>query len=766
MLSTDAYGPPASRVFRFGLGVAVCAAAVLLRLSLTPLLQSQAPYLVHLAGVALATWVGAAEAGLIATVLGAFAIHLLVVHPAATPPLTAQDDLPGMLLFIAVGLGMVWQVSRWRRAEQGVRAQRERLARLVDVSAQIVWVTNANGDAVEDSPSWRAFTGRKYDQWAGWNWADAIHPADREQVSELWRKALSTRDPYSTEFRLLHRSGEYRHVSCNAVPILDVKGKVLEWIGMNVDITEQKRALATLQELTQRLTYHVDHSPLAVIEWGPDMRLIRWSGAAQRLFGWSAEEVLGKRIEDLQWVFEGDHSQVSEVVVDLQSGRNPRRFSANRNYRKDGSVVYCEWYNSSLLSPAGELRSILSLVLDVTERKRLEDDLLAHAEQLARANRLKDEFLATLSHEMRTPLNAIVGWSRILSSGDITPDMQKRGISVIARNAHAQTRLIEDVLDLSRIVTGTFKLDLRAVEVAATVDAALESIRPAAEAKGVTIDPPDVQLTTVVADPGRLQQVIWNLLSNAVKFTPAGGWIRVRACRRNSHVEIEVSDSGIGLAPDFLPHAFERFTQADSSSTREHAGLGLGLAIVRHIVELHGGSVTARSDGKSLGSTFIVRLPLRVVETAVPWEAPAKPTVAHFEPSGDLAGIRILVVDDDEEAREVMEAILAGQGSQVVLARSAREALSALSDAAFDLLVSDIGMPHEDGYTLIHRVRALPGRKAAIPAVALTGHTLDRAQTLAAGYDHHVTKPVAPNELVAVLSSVLRRAGSADAMNG
>jgi signal transduction histidine kinase len=312
-------------------------------------------------------------------------------------------------------------------------------------------------------------------------------------------------------------------------------------------------------------------------------------------------------------VVEEDQPAVEEVSSDLQTGRTPTRVSANRNYRKDGSIVFCEWYNSSLVDDEGKLRSILSLVLDVTDRKRLEQELVGQADQLARANRLKDEFLATLSHELRTPINAILGWSRILTTTAIGADMQKRGLEVIAQNAAVQTRQIEDVLDLSRIVTGNFRLEVQAVDAAAAIRTAVDSVRQAAAAKNLAFHVEPVPAVTLTADAARLQQVLWNLLSNSVKFTPPGGKIFVAARQVDGVFEFEVRDTGIGISPEFLPRVFERFAQADASSTREHGGLGLGLAIVRHIVELHGGSVTAASGGPGSGSTFVARLPVRPV---------------------------------------------------------------------------------------------------------------------------------------------------------
>jgi PAS domain S-box-containing protein len=390
-------------------------------------------------------------------------------------------------------------------------------------------------------------------------------------------------------------------------------GLVLAWQGgrwRNAELVVRRNE-GELREISQRLAYHVNHSPLAVIEFGPDMRLTRWTGAAERLFGWTAGEVLGKTMHEFRWVYDEDTGKVDRVSSELRTGTNPQQFSVNRNYRKDGSVVMCEWYNSSLVDADGKLRSILSLVLDVTERMRLEGELREQAARLASANRLKDQFLATLSHELRTPVNAILGWSQIIMADTaMPPERLRRGIETISRNALLQVQLIGDLLDVSQIVAGHMRLALKNVDLAMVAEQALDAIRPEAAKKPLTIVANIEPGLAMRGDRLRLQQVIWNLLSNAVKFTPEGGTVTLSARRTNPDVEIEVRDTGIGIDADFLPFVFDRFRQADSSSTRVHAGLGLGLAIVRHIAELHGGRVTAHSDGKGRGTVITVRLPI------------------------------------------------------------------------------------------------------------------------------------------------------------
>jgi PAS domain S-box-containing protein len=346
------------------------------------------------------------------------------------------------------------------------------------------------------------------------------------------------------------------------------------------------------------------------------MRITQWTGSAERMFGWKAEEVLGKKMGDFHWIYEDDRTRVEQVAAEMQSGGQASIMSANRNYRKNGTILFCEWYNSSMIDDAGRMRSLLSLVLDVSERIRLHEELVTQTQELFAANRLKDDFLVTLSHELRTPINAVLGWAQILNSANLAPERLKKGLDTITRNAKLQAHMVDDLLDVSHIITGSMRLDVQPVDVWTAVDDTLESLRPAADAKGLQISRKVERGLTLTADPRRLQQVLWNLLSNAVKFTASRGSIDIHAHADANQVEIVVSDTGVGIPSDFLPHVFERFRQADSSTTREHRGLGIGLAIVRHIVELHGGTVEARSEGTGRGATFTVRLPLRaVVET-------------------------------------------------------------------------------------------------------------------------------------------------------
>ena len=455
-------------------------------------------------------------------------------------------------------------------------------------------------------------------------------------------------------------------------------------------------------------------------------------------------------------------------------------------------VIPAESY-TTLADPDARLRAIIqlqqqahSLQAEITEHKETEaalralkeeletrlaerEQLLAR-EQMARAeaeeaSRLKDEFLATVSHELRTPLNAILGWSHMLRNNRLDAPTTTRAVETIERNAQAQAQLVEDILDVSRMIMGKLRLNIAPVDVAAVINAAVDSVQLAADTKGirlgVTLDP---SARHVAGDPGRLQQVVWNLLANAIKFTPAGGSVEVQLARAGDNAELRVSDTGGGISADFLPYIFDRFRQADGSSTRRHGGLGLGLAIVRHLVELHGGTVHVESAGQGHGATFTIQLPLAVAREGVTRRGrvtgdlqrtdAAAPRVEQL-PS--LAGLRVLLVDDDQDTLQVLSVLLTGYGAEVHAAASVSAALEALPWYKPDVLVSDLALPDEDGYALISKLRALADDSRHTPTIALTAYVRveDRAHALAAGFNMFVPKPVEPNELLTAIVNLV-----------
>jgi signal transduction histidine kinase/ActR/RegA family two-component response regulator len=419
-------------------------------------------------------------------------------------------------------------------------------------------------------------------------------------------------------------------------------------------------------------------------------------------------------------------------------------------------------------------KRIDQLAREIRERRRMEEEreqLLAREKAARReaeiASQAKDEFLATMSHELRTPLNAILGWARMLRNGKLDEPTTARALEVIERNAKLQAQLIDDVLDVSRIITGKLRLDVSPIHLSQVVESAVEVVRPAAESKQIRLQVVlDPKAGPVAGDANRLQQVIWNLLSNAIKFTPKNGRVQIRLERINSHVKLTVSDTGIGISPEFLPYVFDRFRQADSALSRKHGGLGLGLAIARQLVELHGGDVEVESPGEEQGATFIVRLPVIIAHNTsqlysdtLRRAAQDREETTAFDCPPSLKGLRLLVAEDAADARELISIILKQCGAEVKAVESASKAFDEILEWQPDLLISDIEMPEEDGYSLIRKVRGSNlGKIGQIPAIALTAHVRveDRVRALSAGFQSHVTKPVDPAELLAVIASLAK----------
>jgi PAS domain S-box-containing protein len=494
----------------------------------------------------------------------------------------------------------------------------------------------------------------------------------------------------------------------------------------------------------------------------PDGQVLEANEAAARAYGCWREELCGLNIRDLR---APNTASLTEAQMAQADSGGLLFETAHR--RRDGSLFPVEV--SSLGTTIDGERVLLSIVRDVTERKRQEQalrDSEARYRKLYReaeqANQVKDDFLATLSHELRTPLNAILGWSHMLATGAVAGPTQRQAIEVILRNAEAEKRLVEEVLDLSRIVSGRFRLDLREIDARGFIERALDAIAPAAEAKRLAVTTSLGKPVGMVGDADRLQQVMWNLLSNAVKFTPQGGRVAVSATRDQSQVQIEVSDSGIGIEDAFLPRVFDRFTQADSSSTRRYGGLGLGLSIVRHIVELHGGTVMASSGGAGQGTTFRISLPIRASVqpgTAVEVMPAAGGRVDSDLQPRSLAGVRVLAIEDDEDSRHVLQTMLTTCGASAVVCASVREAMRVFVECRPDVVVSDIGMPDEDGYAFVRALRGLPADEGGqTPAVALTAYNRasDQAEILRAGYDEYLPKPTTVLDLAQAIARATR----------
>jgi PAS domain S-box-containing protein len=506
----------------------------------------------------------------------------------------------------------------------------------------------------------------------------------------------------------------------------------------------------------------VESSDDAIVGKDLDGIVLTWNRAAERIFGYTAREMIGRSIRVI--VPDDRQSEEDDVIARIRRGERVDHFETIRR-RKDGSLIDISLTVSPILEPDGVVIGASKIARDITDRKRAETERARLLKIAQDASRLKDEFLATLSHELRTPLNAILGYTRMIRSGLLVGEKQRRAVDVIDRNATSLTEIIEDVLDVSRIISGKIRLNVRPVELQHLIRTGLETVRPAAEARGIRIEAIlDSSNVPVSGDPERLQQILWNLLSNAVKFTERGGRVQVRLETVDFHVELAVSDTGVGIPEEFLPYVFERFRQADAGATREHGGLGLGLAITRHLVEMHGGTIHVSSAGRGAGCTFRVKLPLMIVHEPQETEGRVRPRAHRTGGVIDvppLDGVAVLAVDDDVDALLMVREILEAAGASVTTADSAGEALRLIEVAQPDVLLADVGMPRVSGFELIAQVRkSCNVRVRDVPAAALTAYARseDRANALRSGFQLHLAKPIDPAELMEAIASLARTA--------
>lgn len=534
---------------------------------------------------------------------------------------------------------------------------------------------------------------------------------------------------------------------------------LLWWTANNISWHEN-----SAQSAQTRLAAIIESSQDAIISKSLDGTIRTWNVGAERTFGYSPSEAIGKHISLL--IPPDRLDEETNILTKIKRGDRVEHFETIR-VRKGGERISVSLTVSPVKNSSGEIVGASKIARDITARKHLESEreTLLESERAARtqaekASQIKDEFLTTLSHELRTPLNAIVGWSQILSPESDREELTE-GLDAIRRNGFAQTRLIEDLLDMSRIVSGKVRLDVQSLDLSSVVNAAIDTVRPAADAKGIKIRKVlDPVVGMVSGDPTRLQQVVWNLLTNAIKFTPKEGNVDVILARVNSHIELTIHDSGIGISPENLSVVFDRFRQVDSSTTRSYGGLGLGLAIVKQLVELHGGSVHAKSEGEGKGTTFTIHLPVSPIRSGEDRRHPSAVQNVQFDLGQlDLKGIRVLVVDDEADARLLVERVLAQCGAEVRLAGSAKEGLNEVRNFRPQVLISDIGMPLTDGYEFIRSVRQLSADEGGkTPAIALTAfaRSEDRVNALLAGYQVHVVKPIEPQELAVTVHSLCR----------
>ena len=599
-------------------------------------------------------------------------------------------------------------------------------------------------------------------------------PEDRaEKVPDLeLKKAAETGQAEDKRWHL-RNDGSRFYANGVVTALRNESGELLGYAKIARDDTKRIQMEEALRESEERYRIVAETASDAIISIDEQSTVLFINRAGERIFGYKIEQMIGQSLNMLMPEYLR-HVHNTGLKRYIETGK--RHISWEQvevpALHKDGHEFPLE-ISFGDFSKNNE-HIFIGIARDVSERRRAESEreLLLRREQEARlqseeANRIKDDFLATLSHELRTPLNAILGWAQMLQTHNLSESDAEKALATIERNARSQSQLIEDLLDVSRIITGKLRLDVRAVDLTGVVTAAVDAVRPAAEAKSIRLQTLlDPQAGPISGDPDRLQQVVWNLLSNAVKFTPKGGRIQVRLERINSHVEIIISDTGKGIEPEFLPNVFDRFRQSDGSITRRHGGLGLGLAIVRQLVELHGGIVSVESAGEGQGSTFTVNLPLLPIRAEARRNEervhPAARSSALVDCPPELAGLSVLLVDDEADSRELLNLVLGSCGAEVTLASSAAEAFRLIQHERFDVLISDIGMPEEDGFSLIIKIRELSIEKGgSLPAVALTAYARaeDRIQALRSGFQMHIAKPVEPSELVVVVANLAGRMG-------
>jgi PAS domain S-box-containing protein len=558
--------------------------------------------------------------------------------------------------------------------------------------------------------------------------------------------------------------------------LYDADRTLLGFAKVTCDLTRRREHEEVLRQSEERFRLLVEGvTEYAIFMLDVNGLVATWNSGAARIKGYRGDEIIGQHFRRF-YPKEAVQSGWPEHELEVAAAQG-RFVDEGWRIRKDGSRFWALVTITALRDEAGRLRGFAKLTRDLTERKRTEALEASGAEREAmletergarmlaqRTARMKDEFLATLSHELRTPLNAILGWAQLLRTrGTADGGEFHRGLEVIERNARAQVRLIDDLLDLSRIMSGRVRLDVQQVALADVVRGVLDSIEPAAQAKGLRLENVlDPKSVVVSGDPARLQQVFWNLLSNAVKFTPKGGRIQVLLQRVNSHIEFSVSDTGIGIPADFLPHVFDRFSQRDSSTHREYGGLGLGLAISKQLVDLHGGTIHAKSMGEGQGATFVVHLPLIILgkeRDPSPRIHPTAGEMLEAVPVPKLDGVRALIVDDEGDALELIRRVLESQGASVTTVGSGEEALRLLERSEPDVIISDIGMPGMDGYQFMRRMRAAEPKNRRTPALALTAFARpdDRKHAILAGYQAHLAKPFDMAELAIVVAGLAGR---------
>jgi PAS domain S-box-containing protein len=698
-----------------------------------------------------------------------------------------------------------------RKRTKASRTNEERFRTLADSAPVLMWVNGPDGCEFVNR-EYLEFLGASKADVQGHGWEQFVHPEDREAYANAYHEAVSSQARFEAECRFRRHDGEYRWMRTVGMPHIE-GGKLKGYAGSTYDITESKRAEERLREDAeiietinrtgraisaelnlQTVVQEVTDAATELVgarfgaffynvmdQDGESFMLYTLSGAPRETF---ANFPMVRNTALFGPTFRGERTiRIDDVKKDPRYGKNspyhgmPPGHVPVRSYLAVPVVSRTEVWGGlffghpevGVFTERHEriVEGLAAQTAIAMDNARLYELSQREREKAEEANRLKDEFLATISHELRSPLNAILGWTRMLNDKWLDEEKSARALEAIYRSARAQNQLISDLLDVSRIITGKLRIETRMVNLIPVIEAAMDVARPAADAKDIrlisTLDP---ETGPVSGDTNRLQQIVWNLLSNAIKFTPAGGRVSVRLERDGANVKLTISDSGDGIEPEFLPFVFDRFRQFESGPARPTGGLGLGLAIVRHVVELHGGTVNAASRGRGHGATFTVTLPQAIptIESSKAarghWADAAELPQSHPPSPERLRDLRVLVVDDDSDARDLFSLILTSYGAEVRSCDSSPEALQILDEWPPDVLVSDIGMPLEDGYELMKKIRARePERGGLVPALALTAYARaeDARRAFSVGYQAHVTKPIEPSQLATVVAGLAGR---------
>jgi len=656
-----------------------------------------------------------------------------------------------------IGVGVaVMDVTALALAQRELRDSEERFRTLADNISQFAWMADETGWIFWYNQRWLDYTGTTLDEMQGWGWQQVHHPDYVAQVVREFRRCIETGNTWEDTFPLRGKDGQYRWFLSRAIPVRDAEGQVQRWFGTNTDITDRKQAEEALRQSEERYRCLAESIPQLVWTAASDGTLLdvnqRWTEFTGLTLSQAKTTPWDQVVhpDDVPALLQQWTQAVNQGIPYQAEGRMRQ---ANGEYRwhlhqavpqRDGQGQGIKWFGT-----ATDIEAQKQLEL---ERNRLLQRERSTREEAERANRIKDEFLAVLSHELRSPLNPILGWTKLLQIRQFDADQTAQALTTIERNARLQAQLIDDLLDIAKILRGKLSLNLDQVNLDYVIEAAIETVKTAAIAKSITLHPVLLPLGPVSGDAARLQQVVWNLLSNAIKFTPPGGHVHIGLEPVGNQAQITVSDTGKGINPAFLPHIFESFRQEDASTTRQYGGLGLGLAIVRQLVEAHGGTITATSPGEGQGATFTIQLPL------LHREPPRPPKAPPLQADLNLSGIHILAVDDDPDARELLAVLLTQYGATVHTVASAADVLDALGSFQPDVLVSDIGMPGTDGYTLLHQIRTQDWIGKPIPAIALTAYARDEdhQRALRSGFQQHLSKPLDPEQLIQAIIALVR----------